>query len=264
MTETARLVIGTTSLSATFTNCVDCFENVQLGQNFGGDYQESLLKFNIARLRLSRWAHAADELHNQPQVPTGWLADAQIVEDILGRIIACFADTERTLQELQVYNTEERSEPTAYKKMRDLALKHQQRSKAPQGIIWTLYEKKDFNELMGKIIQYLESLNRLFPTLQQRQSELAVEDIQEIELQLSLTDIKIAAEGIDSFLVSSVQRALAARRSHNFMRNTVTDDADVQYGDKLARGLQDIGVGHSFVENIASGKAKSLYGNQYL
>jgi hypothetical protein len=123
MAETAGLVVGAVSLAAIFTNCVDCFEYVQLGRNFGTDYQRSLLKLDIAKLRLSRWADAVDESRNQHQVATRTPADARKVEALLGEIVACFADAERVSQrfqsnhdnasELQVYDTSTlRAEPT--------------------------------------------------------------------------------------------------------------------------------------------------------
>lgn len=141
MVETAGLVISAVSPTAIFTTCVDCFEYVQLGRNFGKEYQRSLLKLDIAKLRLSRWADAADESRNQYQVPVGTPAEAQKVEEILGEIVACFADAERVSQrfktksnnstELQVYDADTDLGPslrTMHDKMRDLALRRQRRA----------------------------------------------------------------------------------------------------------------------------------------
>jgi hypothetical protein len=280
MAETAGLVIGAVSLTAIFTACVDCFEYVQLGRNFGKDYQRSLLKLDIVKLRLSRWANAANESHNQYQVPLGSPVEAQKVEVILGEIVACFADAERVSQrfkpkgnnttELQLYDANTDLEPslqTMHIKMRDLALKRQRRSNVRQKASWALYEKKYFDRLICDVTQLVEGLIQLFPATQRLQSELVVEEIQEIESLPAFTEVKTAAEGIDSLLVSSVQQALASQGSHKFIRNITTGEADVHYGNQYARGTQlaeHTGPGHLFVENIASENATVHYGNKYL
>ncbi|KAF2994065.1 hypothetical protein E8E13_002393 [Curvularia kusanoi] len=245
MTEVAGLVIGAVSLAATFTTCVDCFEYIQLGRNFGKDYQRSLLKLDIAKLRLSRWADAVSESHNQYQVPLRTPADAQTVESLLGNIIDCFADAERVSRrfeaksnnptELQVYNANTDLEPslqTMHDKMRDLALRRQQRSTIRQKAAWALYEKRYFDRLIVDVVSLIEDLTQLFPAIQQRQSELVAEEIREIVSQPAFAEVESAAEDIDTLLVSSIQQALAAQGSHNFNKNTVTDEADAQYGDQ--------------------------------
>ena len=98
------------------------------------------MKLDIAKLRLSRWADAVDESRNQYLVPVGTPAEAENVKEILGDIVACFADAEKVSQrfkiksnstELQIYNTNTDLEPslqTMHQKMQDLALKRQRRS----------------------------------------------------------------------------------------------------------------------------------------
>ncbi|KAF2647277.1 hypothetical protein K491DRAFT_699732 [Lophiostoma macrostomum CBS 122681] len=276
MAETAGLVIGAISLTTIFTTCVDCFEYVQLGRNFGKDYQRALLKLDIAKLRLSRWADATDESRNQYRVSASTPAEAEKVKEILREIVACFADAEKVSQrlttkssstELQFYNINTDLEPslqTVHDKMRDLALKRQRRSTVRQKTAWAVYEKKYFDRLISDVSELVDGLVQLFPATQQRQSELVVEEVHEIESQPALAEIEAAAEDVDSLLVSSVQRALAAQGSHSFTRNTVTGEVEAQYGNQYARGAQHTGPGHSYDGNTASGKVKAQYGNRYL
>jgi hypothetical protein len=277
MAETAGLVIGAVSLTTIFTSCVDCFEYIQLGRNFGKDYQRSLLKLDIAKLRLSRWADAVNESHNQYQVPVRTTGDAQKVQALLGEVVDCFADAERVSQrfetkgnkatELQVYDANTELEPNIrrmHDKMRDLALRRQRRSSFRQKTAWALYEKKSFDRLISDVVELIEGLTQLFPATQQRQSELVVEEVREIQSQPAFAEVETAAEGIDTLLASSIQQALAAEGSHNFTGNTVTGEADAQYGDRYARGAQHTGPGHSYDSNMASRKAKVQYGNRYL
>lgn len=39
MAEVFGIVSGALSVAALFKNCVDCFEYIQLGRNFGRDYR---------------------------------------------------------------------------------------------------------------------------------------------------------------------------------------------------------------------------------
>lgn len=276
MAETAGLIIGAVSLTTIFTTCVDCFEYVQLGRNFGKDYQRALLKLDIAKLRLSRWADVVDESRNQYRVSVGTSAEAEKVKEILGEIVDCFAAAEKVSQrfktkssstELQVYDVNTNLEPslrTMHDKMRDLALERQCRSTVRQKTAWALYEKKHFDRLISDVVELVDDLNQLFPATQQRQSELVVEEIREIKSQPAFAEVETAAEGIDTLLASSIQQALAAQGSHNFTKNTATDEANAQYGDEYTRGAQHAGSGHIYNENLASGKAKAQYGNRYL
>lgn len=147
------LAIGAVSLAALFTTCVDCFEYVQLGRQFGTDYQRSVLKLDIVKLRLSRWANAVNESQNHYSVPVGSDQEARQVEQILGEIISVFAAAEEVSQrykskaqpgDLVVYNADsdlEKDLVSMHNKMRDLALKRQKRSTFRQKAGWALYDK---------------------------------------------------------------------------------------------------------------------------
>jgi hypothetical protein len=54
MGEVAGLVIRAMSLAGVFTSCVDCFEYVQVSRNFGKDYNISVLKLDVLKLKLSK------------------------------------------------------------------------------------------------------------------------------------------------------------------------------------------------------------------
>ena len=53
--EPLGLGVGIIGLAGVFTACVDCFEYVQFGRQFGNDYGKCLLKLDTVRLRISRW-----------------------------------------------------------------------------------------------------------------------------------------------------------------------------------------------------------------
>lgn len=140
--EPAGLAVGFLTIAGLFNNAVDCFEYVQIGRNFGQDYQIGLLKLDSARLRLSRWGQAvglSDELKETQSLPLvlNSAHDVEKAEQILGQILELFADAEgvsaklkirgrRSEQELFVYDTQADLEPAAltlHNKMRDLSIK---------------------------------------------------------------------------------------------------------------------------------------------
>jgi len=56
--ESVGFAIGVAGLAGVFTACVDCFEYVQLGRQFGQDYEKCLLKLDAAKVGMSRWGAA--------------------------------------------------------------------------------------------------------------------------------------------------------------------------------------------------------------
>jgi hypothetical protein len=149
-------------------------------------------------------------------------------------------------------------------KMRDLALRRQQRSNFRQKAAWALYERKHFDRLIGDVVELIEGLVQLFPATRKRQDELVVEEVQELEAQPAFAEVEVAADGVDDLLATSIQQVLAAQGSHSFTNNTVTDKAAAQYGDQHARGAQGSGSGHTYSGNTASKEANAHYGNRFL
>ena len=50
--------VSAVALTRLFNNAIGCFEYIQLGRNFGSDFQTNLLKLDDAGLRLSQWGDA--------------------------------------------------------------------------------------------------------------------------------------------------------------------------------------------------------------
>ena len=64
MAEVFGIVAGSLSVTALFNNAVDCFEYIQLGRNFGTDYQIYQIWLDITRLQLLHWGTAVDISNN--------------------------------------------------------------------------------------------------------------------------------------------------------------------------------------------------------
>ena len=61
MAETAGLVIGAVSLAGLFTNCVDCFNYIRIGQNLENEFPIWKTELDVLELRCSRWAQTVTE-----------------------------------------------------------------------------------------------------------------------------------------------------------------------------------------------------------
>src|ERR1700730_12325786 len=102
MAEAVGLTVGGVGLATLFTTCIDCFEYVQLGRKFGTNYQRCLLKLDIVKLRLSRWADAVNESQQQYNVAISSASEAPKVREILGEIIELFVDAEKVSAKYKV------------------------------------------------------------------------------------------------------------------------------------------------------------------
>lgn len=276
MAETAGLVIGAVSLAGLFTNCVDCFEYVQIGRHFGKDYQRCLLKLDVVELRLSRWAEAVNSSSTHDGMTVGASAnEAQKVGEILEEIITLFNDAERisakfkakkTSDELAVYHHDSDLDPdirSIHIRMRQLALRRQKRSSFAQKAAWALYEGKHFNRLIEDVAALVDALLEIFPASQGRQQLLGAQEAEEMKDEPRLDAVEEAADGVDTLFQSSVQRVIAGQKGHSFTNNVIMDDARVRYGDEFSGIFVASGVGHSYDGNKISGMSRVHYGNLY-
>jgi len=267
--------MGSVALASLFTTCIDCFEYVQLGRQFGKNYQRSLLKLDIVELRLSRWADAVNESQQHYNVAIGSANEAQKVQEILGEIIELFANAEKVSAkykmkakpgDLVAYNVNADLEPdlrSMHNKMRELAIKRQKRNSFAQKAAWALYEEKHFHRLIEDVTALVDGLVELFPATRGRLQQLSLEEAQEMEEEPSLGVLEEAAEDIDPLLQTSVQQVLTGRKGHIFIRNLATDDARVRYGDENVAGATLAGSRHTYDSNTASGKSRVHYGNKF-
>jgi hypothetical protein len=275
MAEAVGLTVGGVGLATLFTTCIDCFEYVQLGRKFGTNYQRCLLKLDIMKLRLSRWADAVNESQQHYNVAISSTSEAPKVREILGEIIELFADAEKVSAkykmkakpgDLVAYNADADLEPdlrSMHNKMRELAIKRQKRSSFAQKAAWALYEEKHFHRLIEDVTTLVDGLVELFPATRGRLQQLSLEEAQEIEEEPCLGVLEEAAKDIDLLLQTSVQQVLTGREGHIFIRNLATDDARVRYGDENVAGATLTGSRHTYDSNTASGKSRVHYGNKF-
>jgi hypothetical protein len=220
MGEAAGLAIGIIGLSGLFNNAVDCFEYVQIGRGFGRDFQTSLLKLDVARLRLTRWGEsvglgsALDEA--QSLESTVFSAKAvPLAERILGQIQDLFADAERVSQRFQQNPAHDSiadldaAPASLHQKMRDLAIRRQGRAGLRKKAKWALYEEKQLSRLIEDIHDLVNDLVGLLPAVDVQQ-RLCEAEISEMDREADLTLLRDAAADQDKLLSDAIGKVIGS------------------------------------------------------
>jgi len=224
--EAGGFAVGVIALASLFNNAVDCFEYIQIGRNFGTNFQTCLLKLDNARLRLSRWGQAAGlsgNVEDTQSLQQGSLSAEDIpkAEKILGQVLDLFADAEGVSAKFKIraspndtslalYDQHKELDSlgmTLHDKMRTLSLKRQNRTQLRQKVKWALYEEKHFRRLIDDITELVNSLVDLFPALQTMQRELCVYEVSEFG-DGGLPVLKDIAKDQDKELEEAILKAL--------------------------------------------------------
>ena len=286
MAETAGLVVGGVALASLFSACVDCFEYVQLGRNFGNSHQKCLLKLDVVRLRLSRWGESVRLTgENDRKAPTFSIStasemDLQAAKSLLGEIVADFQDVEKISQR---YLTKAKcNESTAIagaasipentslealgSQMRNLAIRRQKQSSIKQKFKWAVYEEKNFNRLIEDLTGLVNDLVELFPAAKPTQEHLCAVEVSEIAESQDVQTLYVlenVSAGVDNVLSHQVAEKVQDQRGHSFKNFTASDQAKMAIGDEIHADMQVNGYGHKYDGISASGHAKVRSGNQY-
>uniref|UniRef100_A0A0D2YHA7 Prion-inhibition and propagation HeLo domain-containing protein n=1 Tax=Fusarium oxysporum (strain Fo5176) TaxID=660025 RepID=A0A0D2YHA7_FUSOF len=222
MAEIFGVVAGALSVAALFNNVVDCFEYIQLGRNFGTDYQTCQIKLDIARLRLSRWGDAVkinndgkftDVNSNDDQVRTAKNTLEQLF-NLFGRAYTESSNFKFVAGEEGVAlfypntNTKQGAE-----ELRNTIRDHKQMTTSlTKKISWALYKQKSLNQLIDDIQKLLDGLEAIFPTQEsyKRMVEIGIEEVRE---EPSLQALPKAAQETDSLFRETAISRLEALSS---------------------------------------------------
>lgn len=181
--EPVGLSLGVAGLVGTFTACVDCFENVRIGRSFGEDYQTSIIKLDLVRLRFTRWGQSVGINEGDESLAVQRLKDAvaapekdfPLVEMTLGQILRLFKMVEENSSRLAMkaskaptvttddMTTENGTIRALHESMRNLAVQRQKRSSTLQKVSWALFRKREFAELVANLTNLVSELVELAP-----------------------------------------------------------------------------------------------------
>lgn len=222
-----------TQQSRTLNSIVGYFGSIQMGQNYGKSFQDSILKLGVVRLRLSRWSQAVGlkDLENVQSLENVKISeeDLPMVKELLGRIMESFDDAERTSNRLKKRNPSSVGMLDPTKDLDEAAQSLHQKMdtiiKARQGAVQEepeeqteliLYEEKNFTRLIEDISDSVTDLVNLFPAVQETQKRLCDEEVSEISKnENTLSLLKDAADGQDDMLSKTVTKVIESTTTYN-------------------------------------------------
>ena len=280
--EPAGLAIGVAGLASLFSACVDCFEYIQLGRQFGHDYGKCLLKLDAARLQLSRWGAAIGLRTVEPALQTQQVAynssqEMRLAQNLLRQIWDTFEDAERIsaryMGYVSVNSTDSPTDRVVYDAdtadinpeyrrvhltMRELAQRRQKAISVRKKAMWALYDKRRFDRMIEDVTGFISQLVNLFPAAQDDQRALCKLEVAAFPRAQDLALLNDIAHGDDQILSGEIRREMESRGL------VVTDwvaegNSKLWAGDDNAFGVK--GKGHTFARFSVSGNAEVHLGN---
>ncbi|KAK8062859.1 hypothetical protein PG997_014956 [Apiospora hydei] len=266
MAEVFGTVAGALSVAALFTDCVDCFEYVQLARHFGRDFERCRLKLDVAQTRLSRWGEAV-AIHEDPRFATVSSADPSTrqVQSVLEEIDLLFQSIRKKSQryelsakpdDLAVWRDED-LRPVARRLHQHLGktvLQHQKQTSLAKKAAWALYDGKQFDKLIEQIAGFVDDLEAIWPAAaHQRQQQLVQVEIEEVDDEAALAAVQDAAADVDGVLAEAAGRKAAVLAGRNHAGQVGThEQARVRIGHEFASANGFSGSGFAGVADQTS------------
>ncbi len=247
--EPAGLAIGVAGLTGVFTSCIDCFEYVQLGRQFGQDYGKCLLQLDTAKLRMSRWGAAiglGPEMNLKQKIS---VSDKEftLAQSLLEQILEGFMDAERISERFKKHTSMQNASSEEllglHVTMRELATKRQKGTSLRKKAAWALYEKKRFDGMIEDVTGFISELVDLFPATQEYQKALCKTEVSAIRETQSLSLLNDVACGDDRILAAEVQKEMEIR-GHSVTDWKASGNSKMWVGDENASGVNS--KGHRF------------------
>ncbi|KAK0704338.1 prion-inhibition and propagation-domain-containing protein [Lasiosphaeris hirsuta] len=302
MAEIFGIDTSALSIAGFFTNCVDCFEYIQLGRHFGRDFAICQLKLDVARARLGRWGQAARVLED-PRFALPFLSDegadtyVKIAKKTFEEIEGLLMAARRKAEKYELCNGSDKKKMETFDAGRDMdgvrgglherlkrVARKKQDTKSSGGggggvklykkAAWALYEVKEFDKLATEVLALLDELEELCSVPEVEYKKLVEVEVVELGTKESLEVLKGVAEGMDDVLVDAVVKRLRivdpGREDRNYVQQlNVGDTAQVQVGHEyaetvlLAAGVMPSGVTNEVDVVMAKGLSKVHVGNRF-
>lgn len=248
MAETAGLVIGAVSVASLFTDCVDCFNYIRVGQTLEDNFPLYQTELNVLQLCFSRWAQAVTELStaSSPAITDDL---APLVEKNLKYLARLFQRAREDAEDYtDVPNTSHTHlEPHQVPRLTRLHLKlknvidHRQKTTKTVGFgkrtQWALYKKEEFVTLIVNVRTKVDDLEGLISVakLREKLMQMQVEDAKEVHSD-NKEEMKLVEESVKDVNPSFSQTVERIRSGHSFSETEISDYSAVQMGDSVATG----------------------------
>ncbi|OCK88685.1 uncharacterized protein K441DRAFT_646327 [Cenococcum geophilum 1.58] len=281
MAEAFGVVAGALSVASLFNNAVDCFEYIQLGRNFGTDYQTCQIRLDIARLRLSRWGPAVDIDHNPDFAVIDPSTDeARTAKRTLEQLLKLFRDAHTQSYDFKSGAREEDLavfDPRTNTNQGIMALrttiqaltrKRQKSTGLSKKISWALYKQKYFSRLIDDIQELLDGLEKIFP-VQETYKRLVEDEVGEVQDETSLRMLLEASLKTDELLRAAAVGKLERLGSGNSIgKAKLSESAKVKVGNEyvsqaVPSGTRDGTTMNKIGDLEAIGQSKVHVGDSY-
>ena len=277
--EPVGFAIGVAGLAGTFTACVDCFEYIQLGRQFGRDYGKCLLKLDVAKVRMSRWGAAMGlglEPHLKRQISPSE-EEIRLAQSLLEQIMESFKDAERVSERFKKHSMMQKSgtndfviydaansdlDPSyqrLHQTMCELANQRQKGASMRKKVVWALYEKKRFDTMIEDVTDFVTKLVELFPAAQEDQKALCETEVSAISQTQDLTLLNDIACEDDKILAAEVKKEMDSR-GHHCTDWKADGSSKMWAGDYNASGVKS--KGHNFARFTVSDHTDVHLGNR--
>ncbi|KAL2046575.1 hypothetical protein ABVK25_011734 [Lepraria finkii] len=282
--EAAGLAVGVAGLAGLFSTCVECFDYIQLGRQFGQDYGKCLLKLDVARLQLSRWGAAMglgtvenSGLQQQHLAFNNSSQEITLAQTLLMQILDSFEEAERMSAkymgyvssnsangpaDLGVSNLNTTAIGAEYRRVHltilELAGQRQKDIGIRKKAMWALYEKKKFDRLIDDVTVFIGQLVGLFPAVQDEQRALCKTEVAKFPQIQDLALLNDVVPGDDQILSGEITREMASR-GHVYTDLVASENTQVWAGDDNVSGMNN--RGHVYNGLNASGNSVVHLGN---
>jgi len=285
MADLAGVITGGVALAALFTTCIDCFEYVQLGRDYGKNYQRSQLQLATVQVRLSRWGESVrimdDRSLQKFEVPLASPGEAVLVQGILGEIIVVFEDMERVSRRMDSQQGSRQSKPVSpaivddkslvslAERMRSLAIQRQKNTSLSQKVKWALHGEKHLQRLLDDVQGFVQSLEDLFPAARSTQQQICAQDLATLTAgtreKPTLDILKNISTEVDPTLCQVAAERLATMPGHKYYNMRTSDRARMQNGNEFpAEYRGTIVSSHTFSGAVADGDSMVLNGDRVI
>ena len=277
MTEIVGVATGVAGLAGAFTACIDCFELVQLGRQFGQDYGKCLVKLGATKLRMSRWG-ASMGLGPEPHLLQSISAsdeETRFAQSLLEQIVDNFEEAERTSERFKKYTSKQESAFTAlgvydantelgpdyrrlYLTLRERAKQLQKQTSVLKKFRWAIYEKKSFDRLIEDVTGLVHQLVDLFPAAKEDQKALCRKEVLAIRDTGDLKLLNDIAGKDDEMLKAEVTEEIK-NRGHTYNDWKAEGHTKTHAGDDNASGVAS--KGHDYARFTVSDYSVVHLGN---
>lgn len=205
MAEIAGVAMGAVSLVPLFNMVIKEYHYFQLAQDFGSDFQYSLVTLRNAGIRLTQWGESVgligppvDQSTLEGVVPENARKDA---EQHLGELNRIMRDARRQSEDFsackfiyicmaeilqngmltrytdQVKTEEEHGTVTLTDKMCNLSFARSKKTKAKEKAKWAIVSKQSLGNKIDQICKLVSDLEELYPASKKAQQKSAAEEI---------------------------------------------------------------------------------------